>query len=498
MDWGKYIKRTVVRRVVWIVVGVAVYAVIGFFSDARAQDYSSCFDPSVSSATCPTREDAYTQAKAHSQYQCDNSGSWECLGVEGAQVFDIGGRLAVRYPYRQRNPSTGGERTQQAGYRMWATECAPGSIWRDDVGACFNEDTCRNRNDNLIGHGNAIYSGFGSGNVCLDGCSFGPKGGNSSCAAALGQDLGCAAAFHFTGAQCFMDSPENPPDLENPPQEKCVWFGGEAGAGGQAFCKKADGRECYTIQGGNRAGQQVCWAPGQAGRKVAGDTAITRGPGPNEPPQPDPPPGESMEKVGDSVTVETTTNTPSGSSTTTTTTRQDRTMYGTDAGGPGAPDQSEGPGSGGEGEGEGEGSWSGGNDCSAPPACSGDPIQCGIGLQVWTMRCEAGEDGEFGDWVGEIDGAIAAGDGDGDPDEGEMLEHADPDTWREVRVVDDEGLDDSGFGLDRSCPQLPAVQVGPTSLQLNLGPICNFLSALSGLVLALAYFVAAKIIAGVK
>lgn len=293
-----------------------------------------------------------------------------------------------------------------------------------------------------------------------------------------------------------MDPPDDPPDLDNPPQEECVWFGGEAGAGGQAFCKKADGRECYTIQGGNRAGQQVCWAPGEAGRKVAGDTAITRGPGPNEPPQPDPPPGESMEKVGDSVTVETTTNTASGSSSTTTTTRQDRTMYGTDAGGPGAPDHSEGPG--GEGSGEGDGSWSGGNDCSAPPACAGDAIQCGIGLQVWTMRCEGGEGGEFGDWVAEIDGAIAAGDGDGDPDEGEMLEHADPDTWREVRVVDDEGLDDSGFGLDRSCPQLPAVQVGPTSLQFNLGPICNFLSALSGLVLALAYFVAAKIIAGVK
>ena len=115
------------------------------------------------------------------------------------------------------------------------------------------------------------------------------------------------------------------------------------------------------------------------------------------------------------------------------------------------------------------------------------------------MRCEGGgDDGEFGDWVAEIDGAIAAGDGDGEPDEGEMLEYADPDTWREIRVIDDEGLDDSGFGLDRSCPQLPAVQVGPTSLQFNLGPICNFLSALSGLVLALSYFVAAKIIAGVK
>lgn len=492
MDWGRYIKRTAVRRVVWIVVGLAVYAALSAFGVAHAQA-NPCPNWDANTGTQMEAYSCAMQAVAQRQAQYHPSCRLQTNIPYGSG--NIWGRYAVEC---QTGPHNSWSTFEYFMFLLEHDGCPEGSTFRDDLGRCFGDDECLNRNDNLIGNGNAIYSVSGSGNVCLDGCSFGPVGGNSSCASALGQGLGCSAKWHFTGAQCFADPPDDPPDLENPPQEKCVWFGGEAGAGGQAFCKKADGRECYTIQGGNRAGQQVCWAPGEAGRKVAGDTAITRGPGPNEPPQPDPPPGESMEKVGESVTVETTTNTASGSSTTTTTTRQDRTMYGTDAGGPGAPDQSEGPGSGGEGEGEGEGSWSGGNDCSAPPACSGDPIQCGIGLQVWTMRCEAGEDGEFGDWVSEIDGAIAAGDGDGDPDEGEMLDHADPDTWREVRVVDDEGLDDSGFGLDRSCPQLPAVQVGPTSLQLNLGPICSFLSALSGLVLALAYFVAAKIIAGVK
>lgn len=488
VNWGKYIKRTAVRRVVWIVVCTAVYALLSFFQVAHALVYEH-----------QTRTEAYAACQS-----ALSSRTGANPGMEVVQACTLGASGSQpAYVCQLRDASTNvhvgcASFNPQQGYEdffvYYDDGCPAGAEWREDLGRCFDPEECLNRNDSRD-NANRVETFFEG---CIDGCMMGPVL-PASCSSIIGEPGQlCAARYEYTGASCAIPPPPEPP--QDDPAERCVWFGGQAGQGGQAFCKKPDGRECYTIQGGNRAGQQVCWAPGEAGKKVAGDTAMTRAPGPNEPPPPDPPPGESMEKVGDSVTTETTTQTPSGSSTSTTTTRQDRTMYGTDAGGPGAPDHSEGPGGegSGEGDGEGEGSWSGGNDCSAPPACAGDAIQCGIGLQVWTMRCEGGGGDEFGDWVAEIDGAIAAGDGDGDPDEGEMLEHADPDTWREIRVVDDEGLDDSGFGLDRSCPQLPAVQVGPASLQFNLGPICSFLSALSGLVLALAYFVAAKIIAGVK
>lgn len=48
-----------------------------------------------------------------------------------------------------------------------------------------------------------------------------------------------------------------------------------------------------------------------------------------------------------------------------------------------APDPGPGP------DGDGKGSSSGGATCDAPPACSGDSIQCNILFQTWSTRCEA-------------------------------------------------------------------------------------------------------------
>lgn len=94
-------------------------------------------------------------------------------------------------------------------------------------------------------------------------------------------------------------------------------------------------------------------------------------------------PGQPQTTSTKSETVETRTSTTTTNSdgSTTTVTRIVVTGTGTETG---ATSGNSGTGSGGEG---GGGESSGGDDCSAPPSCSGDPIMCNILKQDWQMKC---------------------------------------------------------------------------------------------------------------
>nr|WP_305068778.1 virulence factor TspB C-terminal domain-related protein [Luteimonas sp. Y-2-2-4F] len=47
-----------------------------------------------------------------------------------------------------------------------------------------------------------------------------------------------------------------------------------------------------------------------------------------------------------------------------------------------------------------------------------------------------------------------------------------------------------------SCPTIPSIDVGGVSIPFDLAPLCTLLASLSYLVLALAYFMAFRIMAG--
>lgn len=118
---------------------------------------------------------------------------------------------------------------------------------------------------------------------------------------------------------------------------------------------------------------------------------------------------------------------------------------------------------------------SGGETCANPPSCSGDDGQCALILQTWRARCDAGAEEE--------------GPPEGDPNtifetEGGALESV---------------LDATGFLTDRSCPVFPVVEVYATPLDFNAnGAWCDVLGLLRALVMAGAYFIAARVLMGAK
>jgi hypothetical protein len=94
---------------------------------------------------------------------------------------------------------------------------------------------------------------------------------------------------------------------------------------------------------------------------------------------------------------------------------------------------------------------------------------------------------------GEVSATIAGG--DAQPDE---FEPDDPlDGAKQVRNSSwfMSQLDSAGFLGGGDCPSDTSISLGGTSIAISLGPICGLLSAISGLVMALAYLQAFKLMA---
>jgi len=127
--------------------------------------------------------------------------------------------------------------------------------------------------------------------------------------------------------------------------------------------------------------------------------------------------------------------------------------------------------------------------CDTPPACFGDAVLCGIAANTHKSACAAS-----GSSIGSPPSSYA-----GDPTDNS----ADPGSSAVSSSVDlgagSGNLDGSGFGYSTSCPlQDISFETMGSSVVIPLADKCNLLSFLKYIVLALAYFMAAKIIAGVK
>lgn len=189
-------------------------------------------------------------------------------------------------------------------------------------------------------------------------------------------------------------------------------------------------------------------------------------------------------------------------------------------------------------------SFSGGDDCKVPPACSGDAIMCGQARIQWRIDCNTRADAKIsGGSCGAVpvcsgpnckdfeyqqlliqwratcalerleDNGLGGGGGNGedtstpyDPvtEAGQVADlmagSGDPnDAFDDSDPPPGVGeLDTSGFGYSRSCPNLPVIDVMGTSVDFNvvLPDMCEWFQLAGHIVLIIASLVSVRILAG--
>lgn len=152
----------------------------------------------------------------------------------------------------------------------------------------------------------------------------------------------------------------------------------------------------------------------------------------------------------------------------------------------------------------GNGSSSGGGSCDAPPACTGESIQCNILYQTWSTRCEAQRiaNGDGGTGEGEGVGADVKDIKDKLTDVfgNDEIDSTGPIPGLSVRdiTIDSSMLDESGLGLSRACPAVmaqPLVYSFMGSTQsIDFSPYCQLLEIVGALIVVLASYVALRIL----
>ncbi|SMR68828.1 hypothetical protein SAMN05518671_3901 [Stenotrophomonas lactitubi] len=181
-------------------------------------------------------------------------------------------------------------------------------------------------------------------------------------------------------------------------------------------------------------------------------------------------------------------------------------------------------------------SFSGGDDCSAPPSCSGSPIMCGQARIQWRIDCNTrknrnisgglcsampvctGEKCDAMEYAGLLmqwrsacaleKMAQGAGNGGGSADV-KAIRDALTGSGGAVTTAPDRPSSDvwsrssgtpvkpntSGYGWGRTCPQPPSIEVFGNSIQINTAPVCNWLILGGYFVMGLAALFSLRIIA---
>lgn len=353
----------------------------------------------------------------------------------------------------------------------------------------------------------------GSTEACYNGCSYeqSSPGGVDVCLG-VGPQMYCSgSSWSPTGSICSAGDGSGEIVAEDDCQQ----------LGTLTQCVQPDGKHCARASNGVK----VCWSPGEAGVKQSGNVAATKSPeaASINAPANQPPNGGNWSQAGAGSMSESKSGNVTNYNITTW-----QSTYGVEGG------------SGGEGEESGSGpSASGGADCSMsvqcsdmssaecntlvqvwylrckgvdlsggstcddPPVCTGDAGTCHISTTLWRMRCDGHGAGDGdSDGVGKGLEEIVSGEGDGteEPDISGVSEGEFPEVdglWVEKQGNDLMGeLDASGFLSDRSCPSLPSFSVAGSSFSFDLGPMCSLAHSLGVLVLALAYWIGFRIIAG--
>lgn len=312
--------------------------------------------------------------------------------------------------------------------------------------------------------------------VCKDGCQYQADVTNSPYINFGGPTF--AKRWAATGNQCTNEAPPQPYD-ENQPV--CHGVGNK----GALECVYPDGKHCVRFA----SGLKQCWGPGETGerRSADGKEASDRKPAPGIPS----PPSDMTDPVPHA---------PSPGTTTTINGNTYNTNSFSGTGGAGQGNNGTGGNDPNDPDKDGDnGKASGGDVCGSPPACTGNVIQCYMVKMQYLSRCgdeniaktfgdelagelEAIEDDDVPDsWLGEHQGA------DGNGDLGR---------FKQVKPFDASKLDESGFLGGGQCPQMPTPSVAGHAIPIEFGKICELLVNVSHLVMALAYFLAFRIIAG--
>ncbi|HDS1509254.1 virulence factor TspB C-terminal domain-related protein [Stenotrophomonas maltophilia] len=184
-----------------------------------------------------------------------------------------------------------------------------------------------------------------------------------------------------------------------------------------------------------------------------------------------------------------------------------------------------------------EDSFSGGDDCSAPPSCSGSPIMCGQARIQWRIDCNTrrnrniaggacntmpvctGEKCDAMEYAGLLMQwrstcaleKMAQGNGNGGGDNADIKAIRDAliGTGGAVTTAPDRPSSDvwapssgtpvkpdtGGYGWGRTCPQPPSFEVFGNVIQINTAPLCNWLILGSYFVMGLAALASLRIIA---
>jgi hypothetical protein len=135
----------------------------------------------------------------------------------------------------------------------------------------------------------------------------------------------------------------------------------------------------------------------------------------------------------------------------------------------------------GEGEEEGGGTASGGDDCTAPPTCDGDPIACAQLMQQWRQRCPNPlTEAEMRSGI--TDTGVGA---DGTFPEGSSI------------AIGEADFDAGGFLGGRSCPIPASFDMNEFgSIGFDTAPACALLNALAAMILAAGWLTAARVAFG--
>ncbi|MGE8273691.1 virulence factor TspB C-terminal domain-related protein [Stenotrophomonas sp.] len=182
-------------------------------------------------------------------------------------------------------------------------------------------------------------------------------------------------------------------------------------------------------------------------------------------------------------------------------------------------------------------SFSGGDDCNAPPSCSGSPIMCGQARIQWRIDCNTRKNRNIaggtcasmpictGDKCDAMEYSallmqwrsacalekMAQGNGNGGGENGDVkaIRDALTGTGGAVTTAPDRPSSDvwaprsgtpvkpdtGGYGWGRTCPQPPSFEVFGNVIQINTAPLCNWLILGSYFVMGLAALASLRIIA---
>lgn len=470
-------------RAVWLLCFSCLLFVV-CLGDARAQAAGPITKDSCNSTSAGcTKEQAWTAAEAYASYA-------RTVGYPKAKAADRNNGFQIGV-FSDEGCTTGG--CSAITNKVYALVCPPPTVWQESTHKCFDPSVCLAKPALPYG---SFYKGPALTNrACAGGCSFGPEAGGSDIQVEIpGQpSITIMSGWKPTGEAC---GPNEVPVTDPTPQE-CV------PVPGMTVCIRGDGQHCYSAT----SGRQICWTPGEVGTKTDGPVVQQRNGGNTPATPPAPPPGDTLNPGPSTTTTTHTTNT-----TITTTTTNYSTGSGADGSTGGKNDGEAGDGSGAGKDDEGDGKEKFGtvtgdvNNCHAPPTITpGDnPLDAHLLNVEWLQNCQ-GLDG----LNSEIDAAKAlvleqeAVWNSGLQDyEGWAAYYDEHKSGTADQVINKDGdaedptmLDSGGFLGAAECPSIPALTVAGVEVPFDLGPICGLLSSFGTLIVAFAYFLAARMIA---